>query len=148
MEGKVLVVEPDEQARLVLEHLMNLEGYQVTALSTAMEALEAVKDQDYDIVLASAHMTIGPDGSELVRRLKERQPGMQSILLTGDDKAELAGIPDDLRKDTDVNIIAKSMGSSYLAAFTANGIEYKRLMSALDRLSESGKVKLARKRKP
>ncbi len=146
--GKVLIVEPDEPARLTLEHLMALEGYETTCVSSSLEALEAVRDQAFDIVLASVQTTLGPNGGQLVQRIRAAHPEVQSILLTGDDSGERSTIPDELEKDTSVNVIRRSMGPDYLAAFTKNAIEYKRLMSALDRLSESGKIKLARRKKP
>lgn len=145
--GQVLIVEPDEAARLVLEHLMALEGYETTSVVSSAEALEAVNDRAFDIVLASAHTTLGRDGAALVQRIRAQHPEVQSILLTSGDSDERKAIPEELNRDTSVNVIQRSMGPDYIAAFTKNALEYKRLMSALDRLSESSKIKLAKRKK-
>jgi DNA-binding NtrC family response regulator len=137
--GKVLI---DEQARLVLEHVMALEGYLTSAVGSTAEAIEAARREPFDIVLSGLHSTLGKDGLELVEILRAQHPEMQSILLTSDDSDERSALPESVRDDTRVTVLRQSMGPDYLAAFTKNALEYKRLMSALDRLSESGKIKL------
>lgn len=145
--GKVLIVEPDEQARLVLQHLMAVEGYLTFPVASADTALLAADQHDFDLVLLSARTSLGPDGAALVKKLRGRHPELQSILLM-DESCEQSRLPEEFKDDTSVDVIRRSMGPDYLAAFAKNALEYKRLLSALERLSDSGKIKLAKRNKP
>jgi DNA-binding NtrC family response regulator len=87
---KVLVVddEPDF-CELVVKRLiagkMNAEGTQDSA-----KALEILKHKDFDVVVLDVKMP-GLGGIELLRWIKANTPGIEVIMLTGDQSVE-AGI--------------------------------------------------------
>ncbi|MBS1823663.1 MAG: response regulator, partial [Acidobacteria bacterium] len=47
----VLIVDDEAEIRETLESILREEGYLVTTSATATEALELVRDADYDVVL-------------------------------------------------------------------------------------------------
>ena len=82
MNLKILVVEDEQNMRLLLQEELADEGYEVIAVSDAMEALEAF-EQDTDIELVTADIEMpGMSGVELAGILRERAPKLKIILLT------------------------------------------------------------------
>ena len=66
----VLVVDDEENIRLVLRTLLVKHGYEVTAASSAEEALEKVAEEPPDFVIADVRMP-GMSGIDLVAKLRE-----------------------------------------------------------------------------
>ena len=79
MTPRILVVEDERPYRELLERQFKKRGYDVTAVSNAEEALE-LPDPD---VLVSDISLPGISGIELIRRVKERSPSTEAIVLTG-----------------------------------------------------------------
>jgi adenylate cyclase len=67
--GAVLVVDDDRLNRIMLSKLLETEGYQAVAVVDGTEALEAVANADFDVVLLDIVMP-GIDGIEVLQRLK------------------------------------------------------------------------------
>ena len=80
---KVLVVDDDPVAgKRFRRALSRKKGYVVMAARNAAEALEKMREQEYDIVFID---TTGTDCIELTERVKARWPGTQVVIMTGDD---------------------------------------------------------------
>jgi len=87
---KVLVVDDEADfCELVVKRLMagkmNAEGIQDGA-----KALEILKHKDFDVVVLDVKMP-GISGIEILRWIKANRPGIEVIMLTGDQSVE-AGI--------------------------------------------------------
>ena len=80
-ERTVLVVEDDLAVLDLLDDALGEEGYRVRRAEDGMEALEAVRQEPPDLVVADVHMP-RLDGGQLVRRLREWN--VPVILLSGD----------------------------------------------------------------
>ncbi len=58
------------------------EGYTATAADSAREALEAIQQTEYDLALLDIKMP-GMDGMELQERLREADPDLTVVIMTG-----------------------------------------------------------------
>jgi two-component system cell cycle sensor histidine kinase/response regulator CckA len=87
--ASVLVVDDDEMVRSTVTRLLTLSGHEVDQASAGAEALSTFADNDYDIVFTDFGM---PEmtGAELARKLKEENPDLPIVLLTGYTETETA----------------------------------------------------------
>ena len=84
---KVLVVDDEELYRRALERILVRAGCEVIPARDASEALGIVSSQRLDLVLCDVKMP-GINGYELVRQIKEGEPDLQCIVITGYGGAE------------------------------------------------------------
>ena len=87
--GNVLVVDDDEDSRRLLAHLLERRGYAVVLADGGRAALDAVGENDLDVVLLDVMMPV-MDGFAVCRELK-RAPETSKlpvILLTARDDME------------------------------------------------------------
>ena len=85
MEKKrILLVEDDASiAFIVREHLLNLgSNYEIGAASSAEDALRQFGEGVWDLVITDNKMP-GMTGLELIQALRDRYPGVVTILATG-----------------------------------------------------------------
>jgi DNA-binding NtrC family response regulator len=86
MSSTVLLVEDDDAYRYAVEKHLVRAGFAVVAVSTTMEALNALDgdSQPNVIVLADIRMPAGqPHGAALANMLFQRNPRMRILLMTG-----------------------------------------------------------------
>ena len=86
---RVLVVDDEENIRLVLRTLLKKHGYQVEAAESAEDALEQLERFDPDFVLADVRMS-GMTGIELCTELKARSSLATAILMSAYGSVDLA----------------------------------------------------------
>jgi len=85
--AKVLVVEDDDDTRMVYSDGLGYVGYRVITASTGVDGLRAARDERPDVILLDLSLA-GADGWEVVRCLKASR-------LTGDIPVLLiTGYPD------------------------------------------------------
>ena len=87
--GRILVVEDDESLRSLLVRAMGAEGYETTAATSAAEALREIAGRLFDVVLLDVRLPDG-DGVDVLRRVKERDIGVEVIVLTGHPDVDTA----------------------------------------------------------
>ncbi|HTF33916.1 MAG TPA: sigma-54 dependent transcriptional regulator [Myxococcota bacterium] len=86
-KAHVLVVDDEELYRRALERILSRMGLTVSMARDASEALAVVSGQSVDLVLCDVRMP-GINGIELVRQLKDLEPDVPSIVITGYGSAE------------------------------------------------------------
>ena len=86
---RVLVVDDEENIRLVLNTLLKKQGYQVETAESAEEALTQLERFDPDFVLADVRMN-GMTGIELCAELKARSSLATAILMSAYGSVDLA----------------------------------------------------------
>jgi CheY-like chemotaxis protein len=72
MAGRILVVEDDALNRLVAVRLLENLGYDVHAVETGQQAVEAVPQADYDLVLMDVRLP-EMDGYAATAAIRERE---------------------------------------------------------------------------
>jgi len=85
----VLVVEDEEDQRLVVESIIQGAGYQVTSVEDAEQALERLESDRIDLVFSDWQLP-GMDGLTLMKKARERQENIAFILATGHGTIEHA----------------------------------------------------------
>ena len=80
-KGRILIVDDELVVRDSLARWFAAEGYETEALASAREALE-VATQNWDLALLDIKMP-GMDGMELEARLREADPDLILIMMTG-----------------------------------------------------------------
>jgi len=79
---RVLVADDDGGVRGTLVRGLTANGYDVTAVQNGFEALDALSDEEYDLVVSDINMP-GMDGIELLLQLVESRPGLRVIAISG-----------------------------------------------------------------
>jgi DNA-binding NtrC family response regulator len=88
-KGSLLIVDDELSVRDSLSRWFADEGYVVGAAENAAEALTRLAERKWDIALVDIKMP-GTDGIELQRRLKEAEPDLTVIIMTGYASVETA----------------------------------------------------------
>ena len=81
-KGRVLAVDDQRYFRELIASLLAEEGYAAETASSGEEALRILDRADFDVVLTDLVMP-GMDGSELVHRIKQRNPDQDVVVVTG-----------------------------------------------------------------
>jgi len=76
---KILVVDDEQNIRLLYKEELEDCGYQVTVAATAEEAMEKIQQDKPDIITLDIKMP-GMDGIEFMRKLKEEKNDIPVIL--------------------------------------------------------------------
>ena len=81
MTVRILLVEDDRALREALEDTLALSGYACVAVADAEQALRALNQQVFSLMLSDINMP-GMDGQDLLREVSGRVPGMPVVLMT------------------------------------------------------------------
>jgi DNA-binding NtrC family response regulator len=81
MSASILVVDDQPSAAAFLEVLLGQEGYQVSTAANGVEALAALEENPFDLVLSDLDMPV-MDGLELLHRIRERWGALPVIAVT------------------------------------------------------------------
>ena len=84
---KVLVVDDEELYRKAIERILTRVGYDVLMARNAAEGLEQVSSVSVDLVLCDIQMP-GINGLELVRQIRDIEPDLPCIVMTGYNSPE------------------------------------------------------------
>ena len=80
-DARILVVDDEESLRTLLSSLLTDEGYQVTSVASAEEALELFEPNPYPVVLADIRLE-GMSGVDLLKKIKKSNEDTQVLLIT------------------------------------------------------------------
>lgn len=81
-QARILVIDDDEDFRLILTRTLEKEGYRVQAVGSGAEAIEALKSHKFDLTLVDIKM---PEmgGRETVKEIRKLDPQLPVLLVTG-----------------------------------------------------------------
>jgi DNA-binding NtrC family response regulator len=80
--AKILVADDEAMMRNLLLKILESEGYQVTVVSSANEALEKLMAEHYDLLMTDVKMP-GMTGFDLLKQVKIEWPEIVVIIMTG-----------------------------------------------------------------
>jgi DNA-binding NtrC family response regulator len=86
---KVLIVDDEERFRITLGKLLGSKGLQVKTLGSGREALDELKSTSYDVILLDVKMP-EMNGVEALGAIKELDPNLEVIILTGHASVDVA----------------------------------------------------------
>ncbi|MFQ5850130.1 MAG: sigma-54-dependent transcriptional regulator [Candidatus Binatia bacterium] len=86
---RILLVDDEADFRAIISDHLEEHGYKVSSLGTGQEAVSAAQEEEFDVALLDIKMP-GMDGVELLRMLKEVEPSIEVIMLTGHATIETA----------------------------------------------------------
>lgn len=105
---KILVVDDERSIRNTLKEILEFEKYQVEVASTAIEALQLIEKNTYDLIFSDIKMP-QLDGIEFLERIKKAGNETPMIMISGHGNIETAvdcikkGAYDYLEKPIDLN---------------------------------------------
>jgi len=81
-KASILVVDDDEGIRKTISKILESEGYAVETAENGEQAIEASKKKFFNVALIDIRL---PDmeGTKLLNRLKDTEPKMRKIIITG-----------------------------------------------------------------
>ena len=80
MEEKILIVDDQFGIRILLNEVLNKEGYKTYQAANGHEALSLLKEQP-DLVLLDMKIP-GMDGIEILKRMKKQRPDIRVVIMT------------------------------------------------------------------
>jgi DNA-binding NtrC family response regulator len=79
---QVLVIDDDAVVGRSFDRVLSDKGYEVSTVSSGEEAMDTMKDSEFDVVFTDIKMG-GMDGLEVTQRIKERCPWTPVVVITG-----------------------------------------------------------------
>jgi DNA-binding NtrC family response regulator len=110
MEKRILVVDDDQVVGKSFERVLTNKGYRVDTALSGREAFEKYAGADFDMVFTDLRMP-DQDGLEVARRIKEMNPWLPIVIVTGygtqeaEAKAKAIGVAEFLQKPLTPSII-------------------------------------------
>ena len=80
--AKILVVDDEAGVLLTSRAILQQEGYDVEAAASGLEAVEAIRQRHYDLVLTDLKMP-GIDGLGVLAEVRKRSPLTVTVMMTG-----------------------------------------------------------------
>jgi len=87
--GRILIIDDENELMSTLCELLANQGYATTGLTEGAQALEALAEQDFDIILTDLMMP-GMDGIELLSKAQKIDPNIICIIMTGQGTVQTA----------------------------------------------------------
>jgi len=80
---KILLLDDEENIRLMLGMYLGEQGFAVTTSATVPEALKLISQQDFDVLIADLNVGHAGDGFTVVSAMRRTQPQAVTFILTG-----------------------------------------------------------------
>ena len=89
MKTRVLLVDDEEQFLDALSERLAIRDYEITTSLNGEDALEKIKQYNYDVVILDVAMP-GTDGIEVLREIRKLKPLTEVIMLSGQGTVDTA----------------------------------------------------------
>ncbi len=138
MSARILLVDDDAALLDALPEALRLRmnGVQIDTSETAMDALERIRETDYDAIVSDIKMP-GMDGLALLQEIRELRPATPTLMITGHGERDLAvqalrgGAYDFVQKPIDRDYFVASLERAIRLRTLDREVEQQRL--ALER---------------
>jgi DNA-binding NtrC family response regulator len=118
MTEKVLLVDDEMEFLELMKERLEARGVEVSASSSAEDALEKIETDIFDAVILDLQMP-GMDGLDALQQIKQRHPEIQVILLTGHATVEKGveaiklGAMDFVEKPADLEVLEEKIAKAH-----------------------------------
>jgi len=118
MNIRILLVDDEESFVDTLAERLRNRDFHVTTALNGEDALEKVKEYNFDVVVIDVLMP-GLSGVEVLREMKKIKPLTEAIMLTGHATVETAiegmklGAYDYLMKPCDIDVLVEKINKTY-----------------------------------
>lgn len=126
---RILVADDDQVNRRVIEKQMEMAGHNVKLVADGEQALDALGEADYDVVILDSHMPVmsGLEATRLIRVMQAGRAGVPIIMFSAD------ATPGAIQEATDAGV----------NAFLPKPIEASKLFATIEQLAEKQRPKEA-----
>lgn len=113
---KILIAEDDQELRQLFTHVLTKNGYSVTGASNGKEALDAMNNDYYDVIITDIMMPV-MDGYEFVETLRQAGNTTPVMVITAKDAFDdmrqgfILGADDYMVKPVNVNEMVLRIGA-------------------------------------
>jgi DNA-binding NtrC family response regulator len=117
VQASVLLVDDEEQFLDALSQRLEARGLKVDTVTSGEDAVKQVENRNFDAIIVDLAMP-GIDGIETLKRIKEKRPDLEIIMLTGHGtvksgiEAMKLGAEDFLEKPVDLNELLAKIGEA------------------------------------
>ena len=130
---RILVVDDHASARESMAEVLTHAGYRVDCLGSAIEALQALQAEEYDVVITDLNMP-GMNGLELIEKLSHRPHGAQVLMVTA--HASVSTAVEAIRLGA-FDYIEKPFSPEQIEGLVARAIEHGKLLDRKEHLAAS-----------
>ncbi|MHC1760088.1 MAG: response regulator [Negativicutes bacterium] len=121
--GRIVLVDDEKELMLVLTDLLTGHGYKVLGVTSAREALDCIKTQEFDLLITDLMMP-EMDGVSLLKESLKVNPELLGIIMTGQGTVNTAV---DAMKSGALDYILKPFKLNTLLPVLARAMEVSRL---------------------
>ena len=82
-KARILFVDDEASIRLTLPAILQMHGFEVRTEGTVSDALSAIKEDRFDVLIADLNIGMAGDGFTVVSAMRRTQPEAVTIILTG-----------------------------------------------------------------
>ena len=133
LKGKLLIVDDEFSVRDSLGKWFREEGYDIGTAENASDALTRLAEQKYDLALLDIKMR-GTDGIELQRRMRDIDPSVITIMMTGYASVDTAVTA---MKNGAYDYLTKPLDPDEVAHKVSKALSHKRAEEENARLRET-----------
>ena len=131
----ILVIDDDEDILELIERHLSNKGYEVVTAYDGEQALPLLEKVKFDLVITDLKMP-KIDGMEVLRRVKEKDPHIEVVILTG--HGTMDNVIEALRNGGAFDYLQKPLYNiKQLSFITRKALERKRLRLENQRLMET-----------
>jgi len=143
MTFNVLIVDDEKNIRAGLGRALELDGYRTLLAADGQEALDVIRSEEVDLVIADLKMP-RVSGEELLRHVVDHYPTVPVIILTGHGTIETAV---QAMRDGAYDFLTKPVSLDRLSLLAKRALsnrelvlQHRQLQSELDRQRESSSI--------
>lgn len=128
MTPTILVVDDDQMMVRTLAEILHLKGWQVSTAFDGADAVRAVEEREFDVVLMDVKMPV-MNGVDAFRAMRRARPGVRVALMSAFAAQELL---DDAVDEGVLRVMSKPVNVPSLLDFLASSVRQRRPVLLMD----------------